>query len=53
MNRQMYCIGQGTHTKEGKVCACCIPAQEALLVRGAVFADDDTEFGQKETHCSY
>jgi hypothetical protein len=51
MNRKIYCIGQGTHTKEGKVCACCIPAQEVLLVRGAVVAGDDIEFGQKEIHC--
>ena len=40
MNRKIYCIGQGTHTKEGKVCACWIPAQEALLVRSAVVAGD-------------
>jgi hypothetical protein len=51
MNRKVYCIGQGTLSKEGKVWACCIPAQEALLVRGAVIAGGDVEFGQNEIHC--
>ena len=32
MNKKIYRIGQGIHTKDGKVCACCIPA---LLARGA------------------
>jgi len=30
--------------------ASCIPAQEALLVRGALVAGNDVEFGHKEIH---
>jgi hypothetical protein len=51
MNRKIHCIGQGTRAKEGKVCACCIPAQQALLVRGAMVDGDDVQCGQKEIHC--
>ena len=32
MNKKIYRIGQGIHTKDGKVCACFIPS---LFTRGA------------------
>jgi hypothetical protein len=40
MNKKIYRIGQGIHTKEGKVSACCILVQGALLISGAVVADE-------------
>jgi len=36
MNKKIYRIGQGIHTKDGKVCVCFIPALLAWGLKGVV-----------------